>query len=104
MGILEILVLVLGGVATFFGIALKSQVKKNAKLEVEKEAHKKTAKIAIKQQQDLKESEEDEAKRVDELIKESQKAAEDENEALNSNGGARLSDYINWLHQKNNRK
>lgn len=101
MALTEILILILGGAATLLGFLYKGQVKKNAVLEIEKKAHKKTAQIAIKQSNAVKLSEEEEKKHALELVEESKK--EVQKDEL-QNPASRIANFYNFMHKKNRRK
>lgn len=77
MGIIEILLLVASGLAALLGRLYKSQVKKNAKLEIEKESFEEAVKTAIKQQDVLKLSEEEEQATIREVTEDLKKKIEE---------------------------
>lgn len=104
MGVLEALLLILGGAAGFFGYLYKQQVKKNAVLEVEKKAHEKTAEMAVKAQDAFILSEREERETVNEIIEKSREAAEHEQINTQNSNGRNLSKLINFMHKKSSRK
>lgn len=101
MALTEILILILGGAATLLGFLHKGQVKKNAVLEVEKKAHKKTAKIALKQQDAFSLSEKEEGEFIEKIIEDSKKEVQEDEL---KDPASRIANFYNFLHKKNRRK